>query len=294
VGSGRRFRLALVAGALVGTAGLVTELAFVSLSGWSIPRLPLDLALKIALLAPPAAIAAAVLGGGLARAFSRSPESAGAQAGDRVPVGALVIAAVVLLAVLAVPFPRRVGQVDAVIRTEMVRSGRAVVEVTLDPPDAARQAHAFAVTSWQGGGRVTALLEEVEPGRYRTDRALPVTGAWKTTVGLLRGDQVMAAPVYLPEDPEIGAPEIPLVAERRTAFVRNTELLLREAHGGPPWPALAAYAGLGALVLLWAGLMALTATRAAAMPAGRASADGPAAVPPRPGGSSYRSALSAR
>jgi hypothetical protein len=104
----------------------------------------------------------------------------------------------------------------------------------------------------------------------------------------------MAAPVYLPEDPEIGAPEIPLVAERRTAFVRNTQLLLREAHDGPSWPAVAAFSGLGVLVLLWAGLMALTATRAARLPAGVASADGPAAVPRGPGDRSYRSALSAR
>ena len=128
----------------------------------------------------------------------------------------------------------------------------------LDPPDAAGDASAFAVTSWQGGGRVTALLEEVAPGRYRSAEPVPVTPPWKSTVSLMRGDQVMAAPVFLPADPEIGASEVPLVPERRVAFVRNTELLLREAHGGPAWPAYAAYSGFAAVAALWVALMATT------------------------------------
>jgi len=71
----------------------------------------------------------------------------------------------------------------------------------------------------------------------------------------------MAAPVYLPADPEIGAPEIPALAERTTPFVRNTTLLLREQHDGPAWPALASYAGLATLVTLWVALMAFIARR---------------------------------
>ncbi len=250
LGTERRLRLAVGAGALVGTVGLLGELAFVGLSGWSMGRLPLDLAAKIVVLGPVAALAAAVLGAGLARGFSRHEQ-------DHVPVAALALAGVGLVAVLAYPLPRNVGQVEAVIRTEPVGE-RVVVDVELDPPDAAGDASAFAVTSWQGGGRVTALLEEVAPGRYRSAEPVPVTPPWKSTVGLMRGDQVMAAPVFLPADPEIGASEVPLVPERRVAFVRNTELLLREAHGGPAWPAYAAYSGFAAVAALWVALMART------------------------------------
>jgi hypothetical protein len=177
-----------------------------------------------------------------------------------VPVGALALAGVVLLGVLAYPLPRRVGDVRGVVALER-QGDRAFVEVTLVPPDAAEEAIAFEVTSWQGGGTEHATLEEIEPGRYRTEQAVPVTGSWKSLVSLLRGDQVMAAPVYLPADPEIGAPEEPALDRRDITFVRNTKLLLREQHPGPAWPSLLAYSGLAVLIALWVGLIAFTATR---------------------------------
>lgn len=257
VGERSRLRFGVVAGALVGTVGLVGELAFVGLSGWARVPMPPSMALKVALLAPVAAVAAAVLGAGLGRAFVRD--------GGPVPAAALVGAGVALIAVLAFPLPRNVGSVDAVVRTEVV-GDRAFVEVELDPSDAASGATAFAVTSWQGGGRVTAFFDEVGRGVYRSERSVPVTGSWKTVVSLQRGSQVMAAPVYLPADPSIGAPEVPLVAERRGPFVRNTELLLREQHPGPAWPAVAAWSGLAGLLAVWVGLMAVTATRVGSGP----------------------------
>jgi len=162
--------------------------------------------------------------------------------------------------VLAYPLPRNVGSVDAVIRTELV-GDRAVVEVDLDPPDAARGATAFVITSWQGGGRVTAFFDEIGPGRYRSDRAVPVTGSWKSVVSLQRADQVMAAPIYLPADPSIGAEAVPVAAERRTSFVRNTTLLLREQHPGPAWAAVAVRTGLVVMMAVWVTLMAVTAMR---------------------------------
>jgi len=70
----------------------------------------------------------------------------------------------------------------------------------------------------------------------------------------------MAAPIYLPADPFIHAPEIPAVPERTVAFVRNTKLLLREQHGGPGWPAQLGYAGLALSTAIFIGLMALTTT----------------------------------
>ena len=261
LGTDRRLRFGLGAGVLVGTVGLVGELAFVSLSGWwegGMGGGPAQL-LKVAVLGPLAAVAAAVLGAGLARVASSATD------GDRVPLAALAGAGLVLVAVLAYPLPRNVGDVQAVIRTEMI-GDRAVVEVDLQPADAADNATAFAVTSWQGGGTQTALFDEVAPGRYRSREAVPVTGSWKSMVSLQRGDEVMAAPVYLPADPEIGAEEIPLVPERQTAFVRNTELLLREQHDGPATAAIAAYTGLATLVAVWVGIMAAIARKVSTTP----------------------------
>ena len=54
--------------------------------------------------------------------------------------------------------------------------------------------------------------------------------------------------------------------ERRTPFVRNTTLLLREQHPGPAWPAVAAWSGLIALMAVWVGLMAVTALRVRTAP----------------------------
>ncbi|MDQ3575973.1 MAG: hypothetical protein M3404_13840, partial [Actinomycetota bacterium] len=163
----------------------------------------------------------------------------------------------VVLVALAVPLPRNVGPVEAIVRLQP-GSAMSAVEVALQPADAAK-GHSLALVSWQGGGRVLAGLREVGPGRYASTRPVPVAGGWKSMVSLQRGDEVMAVPVYLPADPEIGAPEVPAVGERRERFVRNTEVLLRETHAGPPWVRVAAYAGLAVVVATWWALFALCA-----------------------------------
>jgi hypothetical protein len=243
LGTRRPVRLALVTGALVGTVGLVTELGWVTLWGFSTSaRLPASLALKIAILGPVAAMAAALVGTALGGAVAKARET--------IPAAALAAAGVALLGTLAFPLPRDVGPVRATVRLEQIGS-MANVDVTLDPPDAARTATAFAVSSWQGGSEtVLADLKQVSIGRYVSDRPVPVTGSWKTMVSLQRGDEVMAVPVYLPADPEIGAPEVPAVPERTEAFVRNTTILLREVRGGPAGAAIAAYSGLAGVVAI--------------------------------------------
>jgi hypothetical protein len=254
LGTERPLRLALVSGALVGTVGLVTELGWVTLWGFSTSaRLPLALAVKIAILGPIAAMAAALVGTALGGAIAKARET--------IPAAALAAAGVALLGTLAFPLPRDVGPVTATVRLEKVGS-LANVEVTLDPPDAARRATAFAVTSWQGGAEtVSADLNMVSAGRYTSSRPMPVTGSWKTMVSLQRGDEVMAVPVYLPADPEIGAPEVPAIPERTERFVRNTTILLREVRGGPAGTAVIAYSGLAVVVATFITLIAITARR---------------------------------
>ncbi len=254
LGTRKPLRLALVTGALVGTVGLVTELGWVTLWGFSTSaRMPASLALKIAILGPIAAMAAALVGTALGGAVAKARE--------RIPAAALAAAGVALLATLAFPLPRDVGPVTATVRLMRVGS-MANVEVVLDPPDAARRATAFAVTAWQGGSEtVGADLKQVSVGRYVSSRPMPVTGSWKTMVSLQRGDEVMAVPIYLPADPEIGALEVPAVAERTERFVRNTTILLREVNGGPAGVAIAAYAGLAVVVATFIALIAITARR---------------------------------
>ncbi len=263
VGTRRRLHLGLAAGALLGTVGMVAEMAWLGLTGGTSTNLPPATVLQAFVLSTMAGVGAALLGAGLGRAFPESsPPAAGGESGapTGVPVVALALAGLALIAALAFPLPRRVGNVDATIALER-QGDEAVVDVRLRPPDAAENAIAFAVSSWQGGGTRRADLRRVGPGHYRSDGAVPVTGSWKSMVSLLRGDQVMAAPVYLPADPEIGAPEIPAVPVRDVAFMRNTKLLLREQHPGPAWPAVLAYSGLALLVAIFVALIAYTAVR---------------------------------
>jgi hypothetical protein len=271
VGDERPLRLALVSGVLVGTVGLAAEVVYAAASGWLPPSPPI--ALPAAVLGVAGGVSAAVLGAGLA----------GAALGSKgVSRAALGLAGAALLACLAIPLPRNVGPVEATIRLQPAGPGQARVDVELSPPDAARHASAFGVVSWQGGGRIRAALKEVGPGRYVASRPLPITGSWKTMVGLQRADQVMAAPIYLPADPRIRASAVPALPERRVAFARNTDVLLREAHGGPAWPAVVAYSGLALILALWIGLWAFTARRAAAEAEGAEPPAPPAHAPTGP------------
>ncbi len=280
LGTDKTLRFALVAGAAAGTIGLAGEMAFVDVSGWFDvdPTAMLLPALVICLVA---ATAAAVLGAGLGRAWRPS----GDESSTPMPLAALGVAGLAVIVALALPLPRNVGQVDAVIRLEPA-GDLAKVAVDVTPADAADNATAFGVMSWQGGGRVWAELEKAGPGHWVTTKAVPIAGSWKSMVSLQRADEVMAAPIYLPADAEIGASAVPALPERSAPFVRNTEILLREAKDGPGWPALLAYAGVALVAAVWIGLFAFTGRRLAgaeppppAPPADRGSDAGTAFVP---------------
>jgi len=250
LGTDGRLRFAAVSGVAVATVGLAAELAWINLSGWGSPTvngLPFAVLLSIV-----AAVAAAIIGATLV-------QRAVPPAGPGLRPLAVAVAGVALLVVLAIPLPRNVGQVTAVIRLDRL-DGEATVSVQLEPASAAEGASQFGVISWQGGGRVLADFHEVGPGRFVSSKTIPVNGRWKSMVGLQRGDEVMAAPIYLPADPEIGASLIPAQAERRVAFSRNTDVLLREGKDGPAWPALASYAGLTLVVALWLWMFARAAS----------------------------------
>lgn len=250
LGTKNRLRFGLVAGALIGTLGLVGETIWISASGWFAPA-P-QLLTRTLELAPITAVAAAVLGAGLGRAWRRSSSA--------VPLGALVVAGLILVAALMIPLPRDVGHVVATIRTAPIGNGdNGHVTVAVQPAEAAHNAVFFGITSWQGGGTKRILLKETSPGQYTESAPVPIVGKWKSLVILIKGSWDMAAPIYMPIDPTIHSPEIPALPVRTTAFVRNTTLLMREEHGGPYWPKVAGYTGFILSTVMIFGLIAAAA-----------------------------------
>ena len=253
VGTHNRLVFAAVAGAAAGTIGVLADLIYLSALS------PVDAGSavlpKAALLSPIAGIAGALLGAALARPMPL-PEG-----GTRVPAAAVAAAGLVLMGVLAYPLPRNVGNVQAEIFTKDAGNGEATVEVQLTPADAADNATAFGLMAWQGGGTKGASFQKIGEGRYVSSRSVPVTGRWKTVIGLQRGDEVMAVPVYMPADPEIGAPEVPLVPQKTEPFARNTKWLLREVKPGAAFAANAAYTGVAVVIVAWIALYALCAVK---------------------------------
>ena len=257
LGTARRLRFALAAGAAVGTVGLAAEWSWTHAWGrhpWRSALFP-----EAFLVGGLAALGAALLGAA----------AGGAMAGDdrRLPTGAVAGAVLAVAVALAVPASRGGDDVTGSLNLER-RGDEAVVTVALAPPDAADDARWFEVLSWQGGGVRQAPLHRIGPGRYATRGTVPVTGDWRTLIRLHRGERLVGIPVYLPEDPEIRAPLVPAVdGERR--FVPDTKLLLREVKAGPAWPRLVIYTGIGLAAAAAAAITALAAVRIEGRPSRR-------------------------
>src|SRR4029450_8963435 len=94
---------------------------------------------------------------------------------------------------------------------------------------------------------------EAGPGRYPTERPVPVTGNWKTMLRLAKGTHLMALPVYLPPSPQADRTGVP-GRPRAGLMQADTFILQREARGGPAWLTTTAYAVLGIVVAVWLGL----------------------------------------
>jgi hypothetical protein len=170
------------------------------------------------------------------------------------------------LVALVLPFPRTATPARARLDVESVPGGRAMVRLQLEPSDAASNARWFETIAWQGGGLRLVPMVQTGPGAYATEAPVPVSGDWKTLVRLHRRSDLMAVPVYMPRDPDIGAREVPL-GDRTVPFTRDTALLMRESKGGPPIVARVIYAALLLTVALWMALMIFAAMKGG--PAGR-------------------------
>lgn len=253
VGTGDRARFAVACGVGVGTLGLAGEWAWNTGAhqAWNTSLLPYAVVTSVL-----AGVGGALLGGGFAGAFRF------AAPGRR--IGRAALAAGVLLAAVPVLWflPRDAGQVTADISLERVgtttfgveevEAEGAIVTVELTPADAADDAHWFQATSWQGGGLVLEDMVEVEPGVWRSEGPVPVEGLWKSLVRLHRnGHELMAAPVWFPDDPEIGEPEIPAV-DRTIDLASESQYLLRETEEGDlPWLSPVVHGYLALTVAGW-------------------------------------------
>jgi hypothetical protein len=258
LGTGRdareRLRFALVAGAGVATFGLAGEFAWNAgaRQPWTTALLP-----DAVLVGGLAALGAAVLGACLGRAVALETGSL------RLPRWAVVAGGAAVLVALALPLPRDVGDVTA--HLELLPAGvedEVVPRVTLDPPDAAEGARWFQAMSWQGGELRIVEMVALGDGVYQADGPVPVFGKGKALVRLHRGSEMMAIPIRLPADPEIGATEIPAV-DRTVPFTSEQRFLLREQTPGGAVLALVIYALLTGVGVVWAWSFAVAARRIA-------------------------------
>lgn len=243
VGTERRLRYALVAGAGIGTFGLAGEWWWNqgAYQPWTTGMLP-----EAAIVGLVAAIAGAVLGTTVTPAIEGDD-----QAQSRLPRAVVGVAFAAAVAVVVLPLPRSTGDVRAAVHLEPAGEGLVVVEATLSPADAAVDAEWFQASAWQGGGLELADMEPTgEPGAYRSDRAVPVDGHWKTLLRLHRGGEMMAIPLYLPADPSIGEPEIPAV-DRTGPFESERRYLLRETRPGSGWLSPTVHGALLLVCLIW-------------------------------------------
>src|SRR5215210_5948084 len=218
-----------VAGVLIGTVGTAAEW------GWSHIWMPLPW--PSALL--PEAIVVTVLaglGGGLVGTFIGGalrvrPEPFPHGARVVFPLAGLLVAGLIAFGLATSP---RDG-VSARVQLQDVPGGgprNVTATVALDPPSAADDAKWFTATAWQGGRLVVDRLERVQEGVYRTHRPIPVHGSWKAEFRLHSGRSLLGVPVYLPNDPAIPAKEVPARATFERPFVRDKDILQREAKDG--------------------------------------------------------------
>lgn len=255
----------VVAGLGIGVLGTAGEWLWSQVGfpyAWRASLLP-----EVAVVVP-AAVAAALLGAGIGRLVTHQPV--------RISGRAFGLAVAALAVCLAVPFPRTVPEGEVTVATSPAGDGLVDVTVSTDRSDLVARADRFGILSWQGQGREIIALEPTGDGRYESARPVPVTDRWKAMVWLAAGDELGGAAIRMPADPLVDVTAIPLVEERTGPWVAQSDLMLREAHEGPTWPAVVAYTSLAVSELAIVGLlvaasMALARRRRVKGWAGRAS-----------------------
>lgn len=245
----------------IGTIGLFGEGLLLAL--WNYHPWSPNAFLVGMLLGSVAAVAAAFLGRAIA-AWLRSDVPA-------MRPSFVAIAVVGFIVVMAVPLPRtNTEPIDTDIRlspasaTDLSSDEERFVDVAVRLPGGPDPTGAdwFEVMAWQGGGQVIEPLVRKGSGfTFVTTRPVPIGGEWKTLLRYASGEQIVATPIYLPEDPAIGAHGFQPEPRMDARFQLDSKLLLREARGGPTWLIATGYAVVIAVAALWIGLIFWGLTR---------------------------------
>ena len=136
-------------------------------------------------------------------------------------------------------------------------SGRYVqARVTLDPRTAADGSKWVTATAWQGGGLVVNRLRKISEGVYETTKPIPVNGDWKALLRVHKGDAILGAPIYLPDDPAIPAKGVPAKAQFTRPLTADHHILQREAKSASGILPKFAYGAVLAIALALCALMA--------------------------------------
>jgi hypothetical protein len=246
-----------VAGVLIGTLGTAAEWA------WSHVWMPLPWPQALLPEVVPVTILAG-LGGGLLATFIGGSLRVRPQPyprGSRLlyPLAGLLVVALIGFGLMTSP---QQG-VTARAQLHAVPGGGAEGTVTVDPPSAADDAKWMTTTAWQGGGLVVDRLERVRRGVYRTNQPIPVHGSWKAEFRLHKGRSLLGVPVYLPEDPAIPAKAVPARPDFERPFVRDKDILQREARTGAAALTVVAYGVVLLITLSILGLIAWALVRLA-------------------------------
>ena len=248
------------ADALIGTVGLAAEWGWSHV--WMTLPWPGSLLPEVLVITLAAGVAGGLLGALIGIALRVVPQPLPPQ--TRIVFPAAVVVVVGLLAYgLSTSAPSGASaRVELADAPAAGAAGRQVnATVTIDPPQATRETRWLTITAWQGGGRVVDRLEPVSPGVYRTTQPIPVHDDWKAMVRLHSGRSLLAVPVYLPEDPGIPAKAVPADPRFERPFVRDKDVLQREAKPGAAGLTIAGYGLVLAIAVSLLGFIAWSLAR---------------------------------
>ena len=202
-GSGSRpIRLGVISGLLIGTVGFAAEYA------WTNIAMPVPWHTALLAEGLPTAIVAGVAGGIIGALF------AGGLRGELpAPRTARILAIGAGLAFVIAGANALIhsepSNVRATIGLQQTDPGHAYVTAKFDPPSAAQNAEWVDGLAWQGDGLVINHMKHVGAGTWRTTKALPISGHWKTMRAHPQGPLAAVGrrvPARGPGDPVQGLP----------------------------------------------------------------------------------------